>query len=54
VPLGDDFDGAVDDFDGGLIVDRIRRPRQAATTSLTSSGVIPEHWPRRRLMRLQS
>jgi hypothetical protein len=44
VPLGDDFDGAVDDVDGGLIVDRIRRPRQAATTSLTSSGVIPEHW----------
>src|SRR5881227_1330008 len=29
VPLGDDFDGAVDYFDGGLVVDRIRRPRQA-------------------------
>src|SRR5438067_10004052 len=29
VPLGDDFDGAVDDFDGGLVVDRIRRPGQA-------------------------
>src|SRR5438067_208175 len=28
-PLGDDFDGTVDDFDGGLVVDRIRRPRQA-------------------------
>ena len=25
VPLGDDFDGAVDHFDGGLIVDRVRR-----------------------------
>ena len=23
VPLGDDFDGAVDHFDGGLIVDRV-------------------------------
>jgi hypothetical protein len=28
VPLGDDFDGAVDDFDGGLIVDRIPPPRE--------------------------
>ena len=25
VPLGDDFDGAVDHFDGGLVVDRVRR-----------------------------
>ncbi len=25
VPLGDDFDGAVDHLDGGLIVDRVRR-----------------------------
>jgi hypothetical protein len=25
VPLGDDFDGAVNHFDGGLVVDRIRR-----------------------------
>ena len=27
VPLGDDFDGAVGHFDGGLIVDRVCRPR---------------------------
>ena len=25
VPLGDDLDGAVDDCDGGLIVNRVRR-----------------------------
>jgi hypothetical protein len=25
VPLGDDLDGAVDHFDGGLIVNRVRR-----------------------------
>ena len=25
VPLGDDFDGAVDHLDGGLIVNRVRR-----------------------------
>jgi GNAT superfamily N-acetyltransferase len=29
VPLGDDFDGVVDHFDGGLVVDRVRRTRQA-------------------------
>ena len=27
-PFGDDLDGAVDHFDGGLVVDRVRRPRQ--------------------------
>src|SRR5262245_11236419 len=26
VPLGDDLDRAVDHFDGGVVVDRVRRP----------------------------
>ena len=28
-PLGDDLDGAVDDLDGGLVVDGVRRTSQA-------------------------
>src|SRR5690349_56338 len=26
MPFGNDFDGVVDHFDGGLVVDRVRRP----------------------------
>src|SRR3954466_14519902 len=29
VSLGDDLDGPIDHFDGRLVVDRVRRPRQA-------------------------
>jgi hypothetical protein len=29
VPLGDDFDGTIGQFDGGLIVDRVARHRHA-------------------------
>ena len=28
MPLGDDLDGPVDHFNGGLVVDRVRRTRQ--------------------------
>src|SRR5207248_11141823 len=42
-PLGDDFDGTVDDFDGGLVVDRIRRPRQAGGSPFGSGhSVCPQ------------
>ena len=33
VPLGDDLDGSVDHFDGGLIVDRVARHRHAGGPS---------------------
>jgi hypothetical protein len=29
VPLGDDFDGTIGHFDGGLIVNQVRRLRHA-------------------------
>src|SRR5437763_7048675 len=38
VPLGDDFDGAVDDFDGGLIVDRIAGARPGVPCAWSASG----------------
>ena len=34
MPLGDDVDGAVDHLDGGLVVYRVRRTRQAARPAL--------------------
>ena len=33
MPLGDEFDGAVGHFDGGVVVDRVRRTRQAGGLS---------------------
>jgi hypothetical protein len=43
VPLGDDFDGVVDDFYGGLIVNRIPRDRLAGGPFFrVSQGILRE------------
>lgn len=44
MPFGDNFDRSVDHFDGGLIVNRIRRPLHPGGPSLCCShGVFRQH-----------
>jgi transposase len=41
VPLGDDLDGPVNYFDGGLVVDRVRRARQVGRPLLCGGHRVP-------------
>ena len=41
VPLGDDFDRAVDHFEGGLVVDRVAGPDKPAAHSLAVGDRVP-------------
>src|SRR6187549_982335 len=41
VPLGDDFDGVVGHFDGGLVVDRVRRAGDAGRPAFRVGHRVP-------------
>ena len=43
MPFGDDLDGAVDHLDGGLVVDRVRRTRDAGRPSFRLGHGVARH-----------